>query len=156
MKKIKIRSARIEDLEEIKRLEDSSFQYPYTREFLLYLLRHCELFLVAELDLEENNELVGYVCGKIERGFRGIAGHVISIAVDPNHRRKGIGRILMSKVMEGFRKLGATFVYLECRVSNVSAQKFYESIGFRMAGIIKKYYQNGEDAIIYKKDLLCE
>jgi len=156
MRRVYIRPAKIDDLEEIKRLENLSFQYSYTREFLLYLLKYCELFFVAELETKGNIKIVGYVCGKIERACRGIVGHVFSIAVDPKYRRRGIGKMLMEKIIDGFKKLCVTYVYLECRISNVAAQRFYESLGFLRVGIVRKYYQNGEDAVIYKKDLLCE
>ena len=150
-KRITIRNARISDIDALKRIEDKSFKYPYSKHLLLYLLNTCDVFLVAVTGDPEG--VVGYICGSIEirRGVE--LGHIISIAVDPSYRRKGIGRRLMEEVIEFYKRRGISVIYLECRVSNKVAQRFYEKLGFRKECIIKGYYENGEDAIVYKKDL---
>jgi ribosomal-protein-alanine N-acetyltransferase len=71
-------------------------------------------------------------------------GHLISIAVHPRYRRKGIGTHLLRKVMDTphLKK-----VWAEVRRSNVSAQSFYSKLEFKTVGIVPKYYGN-EDALI--------
>jgi ribosomal protein S18 acetylase RimI-like enzyme len=71
-------------------------------------------------------------------------GHIISIAVHPQHRRKGIGNQLLQRVMKTphLRRIWA-----EVRKSNQGAQAFYSNMGFRMTGIVPNYYGN-EDALI--------
>ncbi len=143
-----IRNARISDIDAIKRVEDRSFKYPYSKSFLLYLLNISDAFYVATIDSPD--KIVGYICGSVE----GDRGHIISIAVDPSYRRRGIGKLLMERIMSFYRERGIRRVYLECRVSNRVAQRFYEALGFRRKCIVKQYYENGEDAIVYIKDLV--
>jgi len=75
-------------------------------------------------------------------------GHIISIAVDPAWRRKGIGKILLERAIAHprIRKLRA-----EVRVSNKGAQAFYEEMGFRVVEVVSNYYGD-EDALIVEKN----
>jgi ribosomal protein S18 acetylase RimI-like enzyme len=75
-------------------------------------------------------------------------GHIISIAVDPARRRKGIGKILLERAIAHprIRKLRA-----EVRVSNKGAQAFYEEMGFRVVEVVSNYYGD-EDALIVEKN----
>lgn len=73
--------------------------------------------------------------------------HILNIAVRKEKRRMGLGGVLMDyvfKLYEGSIK----FAYLEVRISNESAIKFYSMRGFRSAGIRKRYYRDGEDALL--------
>jgi ribosomal protein S18 acetylase RimI-like enzyme len=69
-------------------------------------------------------------------------GHIISIAVDPLCRRKGIGRALAFEVIKKCNK-----AWVEVRTSNEIAQAFYRSLGFATLGIIPGYYED-EDALV--------
>jgi ribosomal protein S18 acetylase RimI-like enzyme len=71
-------------------------------------------------------------------------GHIISIAVDPKHRRRGIGKKLLERAIDAYhlRKLWA-----EVRKSNEGAQTFYLRMGFQIIGVVPSYYGN-EDALI--------
>ena len=75
------------------------------------------------------------------------AGHIISIAVDPEWRRKGIGKSLLDRAMNHprIRKVRA-----EVRMSNKGAQAFYERLGFRITAKVPNYYGD-EDALIVEK-----
>jgi ribosomal-protein-alanine N-acetyltransferase len=76
--------------------------------------------------------------------------HITNLAVRRTHRRFGIGTALLSKaIIIGFKNPKITSVSLEVRVSNHSAIRLYEKIGFLPSGIRKKYYiDNNEDALI--------
>jgi len=113
--------------------------------------RFPETFIVAE----EDGEIVGYVMCRIETGLPdfgllGIAkkGHVISIAVLPEHQRKGIGAALVKEAMASMRVYKAKECYLEVRVSNTPAVKLYEKLGFDASRVVHDYYADGEDAYI--------
>ena len=92
---------------------------------------------------ERNGAIAGFlitreVVGEIE---------ILNVAVDPELRRRGIAKTLLNQVLESFR--GA--VFLEVRKSNEAAQKLYESLGFRLAGLRRNYYQNPpEDAVVMR------
>jgi len=113
--------------------------------------RFPETFIVAE----EDGEIVGYVMCRIETGLPdfgllGIAkrGHIISIAVLPEHQRKGIGTALVKEAMAGMRVYKAKECYLEVRVSNTSGVNLYEKLGFEVSRVVHSYYADGEDAYI--------
>jgi len=113
--------------------------------------RFPETFIVAE----EDGEIIGYVMCRIETGLPdfgllGIAkrGHVISIAVLPEHRRKGIGTALMTEAMLGMRVYKAKECYLEVRVSNTPAVNLYGKLGFQASRMVQGYYADGEGAYI--------
>ncbi|MEM2676261.1 MAG: ribosomal protein S18-alanine N-acetyltransferase [Candidatus Bathyarchaeia archaeon] len=118
--------------------------------------RFPETFMVAEV----NGEIVGYIMCRIELGlsnfgFSGFIkkGHIVSIAVMPEHRRKGIGYALVSKAMEGMRFYGAKQAFLEVRVSNMPAINLYKKLGFKVVRTISGYYSDGEDAYVMSREL---
>jgi len=113
--------------------------------------RFPETFIVAE----EDGEIVGYVMCRIETGLPdfgllGIAkrGHVISIAVLPEHQRKGIGTALVKEAMAGMRVYKAKECYLEVRISNTPGVKLYEKLGFEASRVVQNYYADGEGAYL--------
>jgi ribosomal-protein-alanine N-acetyltransferase len=110
-----------------------------------------EAFLVAEI----NGKLVGYIMCKIEYGFSNFKklgfvkkGHVVSVAVLEEHRKKGIGRALVEEAIGGAKIKKADELYLEVRCSNNEAVRLYEKIGFIIKQRIKAYYRDGEDAYL--------
>jgi [ribosomal protein S18]-alanine N-acetyltransferase len=110
-----------------------------------------EAFLVAEA----GRKLVGYLMCKIEYGFSNFKklgfvkkGHVVSVAVLPEHRKKGIGRALIEEGVTGVKLKKADELYLEVRCSNNEAIRLYEKLGFLIKQRLKAYYRDGEDAYL--------
>jgi ribosomal-protein-alanine N-acetyltransferase len=108
-----------------------------------------EAFLVAEVE----RKLVGYIMCKIEYGFSNFKklgfvkkGHVVSVAVLPEHRKKGIGRALIEEAIAGVKLKKSDELYLEVRCSNTEAIRLYEKLGFVIKQRLKAYYRDGEDA----------
>jgi len=132
-----IRSFSLSDLGRILEIESQSFpKSPYdwlTFINLHYLYPHTFLVFIEE----EGGRILGYIVFSPE-------GHVISIAVDPLSRGKGIGRELLEKVMN---HLGIRRVRAEVRRSNKGAQDFYLIMGFQVTGVVPNYYGN-EDALV--------
>jgi [ribosomal protein S18]-alanine N-acetyltransferase len=93
------------------------------------------------LVLEEGGE----ICGQI--GVRHIVGelHITTIAVRPEHRRRGHARALIDAALATFPE--ARRVHLEVRPSNAAARTLYESIGFATTGLRRRYYGD-EDALL--------
>ncbi|MEM3616278.1 MAG: GNAT family N-acetyltransferase, partial [Candidatus Methanomethylicia archaeon] len=112
-------------------------------------------FLVAEI----YGKIAGYIMCRVEYGLSSFKfaltkkGHVISIAVLPEYRRRGIGYSLMVKGMEALKNYGATEVYLEVRVSNYPAIRLYEKLNYTIVNRIQGYYADGEDAYVMAKIL---
>ena len=110
-----------------------------------------EAFLVAEVE----RKLVGYIMCKIEYGFSNFKklgfvkkGHVVSVAVLPEHRKKGIGRALIEEALAGVKLKKSDELYLEVRCSNTEAIRLYEKLGFVIKQRLKAYYRDGEDAYL--------
>lgn len=75
--------------------------------------------------------------------------HITTLAVDPLHRRKGIGRIIMDNLLQRAVRGGATCSTLEVRASNEAAIKLYEQMGYVTTARRKGYYpDNREDALV--------
>jgi ribosomal-protein-alanine N-acetyltransferase len=75
-------------------------------------------------------------------------GHVVSIAVVPEHRNKGIGSSLLEKALEGFKEYQVSETFLEVRESNKVAIDLYQKFGFNTSRRIKGYYRDGETAFV--------
>lgn len=79
--------------------------------------------------------------------------HITTFAVLPEHRRRRIGERLLQRLFEIAEVMGAEWLTLEVRVSNLAAQRLYEKYGFRRAGVRRRYYSdNNEDALIMWTD----
>jgi len=145
------------DLEQVMRINRMCLPENYTSFFFMDLYqRFPETFIVAE----ENGEVVGYIMCRTETGtpsfkLLGITrkGHVISIAVLPEHQREGIGQELMREAMEAMVNYKAKECYLEVRTTNVSAVNMYRKMGFEVARTIRGYYADGEDAYVMARKL---
>jgi ribosomal-protein-alanine N-acetyltransferase len=118
--------------------------------------RFPETFIVAE----EDGKIVGYIMCRIEVGLASLSlgglirkGHVVSIAVLPQGRRKGVAQQLMTKAMEGMRYYKAKLCYLEVRVTNEPGVALYKKLGFEVSRTIHGYYSDGEDAYVMSKKL---
>ena len=77
-------------------------------------------------------------------------GDVLTIAVDPAYRRKGIGSALLQAAVAAFAQQGGTNLFLEVRASNESAKALYCKHGFQQIGVRRGYYQQPkEDGLVY-------
>lgn len=76
-------------------------------------------------------------------------GHITNLAVHPDQRKKGIGKLLLHDMLEQSEREGITCHTLEVRVSNIAALALYHSFGFLECGRRKNYYEDtNEDALI--------
>jgi ribosomal-protein-alanine N-acetyltransferase len=80
---------------------------------------------------------------------------VHNIAIHVDFRRRGIARLLLTRVLLAAKQQSLTRVTLEVRKSNLPAQKLYESLGFVTSGLRKGYYSDdGEDALAMTLELV--
>ncbi len=79
-------------------------------------------------------------------------GHILNIAVETSHRRRGFGTRLIEEIESRFSERSATKVTLEVRESNTSARSFYQHRGYEETGRVRAYYPD-EDAVIMSKNL---
>jgi len=94
-------------------------------------------------------------------GFAGLwlmldEAHVVTVAVLPHLRGRGIGRLLVHGLIELARDSAMTVATLECRISNAVARQLYAGYGFYEVGVRKRYYSdNQEDAVIMTTEELA-
>ncbi|MBQ5927411.1 MAG: ribosomal protein S18-alanine N-acetyltransferase [Clostridia bacterium] len=99
--------------------------------------------------VEDDGIIVGFACGTTL--FE--EGEVDLIAVKEEYRKKGLGKQLLSCLEQEAKNRGAERTSLEVRVSNVPALLLYLNGGYRSVKVRKKYYADGEDAVIMEKKL---
>lgn len=155
-----LRKFAVDDLERVKHINHVCLPENYTDYFFVDLHRRFpETFVVAE----EDGEVVGYIMCRIETGlsifgFHGLIkkGHIVSVAVLPQYRRKGVGQALVTMAMENMRFYKAKQCFLEVRTSNTPAINIYKKLGFQVSRTIRGYYADGEDAYVMTIELPFE
>lgn len=138
-------------LKEVWKLNQRCFRYgeSYPRHTLLYLLTEANTLSYRAVTV--SGELVGFVFVTLSQDG---AGHITTIGVAPEHRRRGIARKLMKRAEEALQNRKITTIFLEVRVENTAAQTLYREIGFSIVQRLPKYYSNGEDGFLMVKSLL--
>ncbi len=145
------------DLQNVMQINRVCLPENYTDFFFMDLhQRFPETFIVAE----ENGEIAGYIMCRIEvglsnYGFGGLVkkGHVVSIAVMPQYRRKGVAQAVINRALEGMQYYKAKQCFLEVRVTNDAGISLYKKLGFEVTRTINGYYSDGEDAYVMTKRL---
>lgn len=145
-----VRPLTISQLDECWRLDQRCFidGEAYSRETFDYLLTAPES--VSYRAVTPGGVMVGFVIGLIEPDH---TGHITTVGVAPEHRRRNLAKRLMNQVEEGFSKRNVRLVRLEVRVLNIAAQKLYESLGYTITQRLPKYYSNGGDGLLMLKSL---
>ncbi|HMP78869.1 MAG TPA: N-acetyltransferase [Pirellulaceae bacterium] len=66
-------------------------------------------------------------------------GTIQNIGIAPEHRGRGLGRLLIGRTLQGFQSLGLTRAVLEVTAHNTQACRLYERLGFRFQRIVYKF-----------------
>jgi len=80
--------------------------------------------------------IIGYLC--VNLIFE--EAHILNLAVHPDFRRQGVATRLMEEILQASKGKNCSGFFLEVRGSNTEAIKFYERLGFKIAGVRKDYY----------------
>jgi [ribosomal protein S18]-alanine N-acetyltransferase len=143
---VEIRAMSRGDLDAVLAIEMISYTHPWKKEHFLQELHSPLSFpLVATI----NGKVSAYVC--LMSLFE--EAQIMNIAVAPDVRRSGVGKLLMDAAINTAREKGAENLVLEVRESNLAAIALYESYGFTRYFIRKRYYEGQEDAILMEKEL---
>ena len=135
-----------EDLTEIAKLEEECFSDPWSQRMLADSFLSDGFF--GSL-LEEGNTITAY------GGMRtvGEEAEIELIATAEMYRRCGRGGKILDDLLDEAARRGVKAVFLEVRVSNAAAQLLYLKKGFKGLYARSRYYPNGEDAIVMKREL---
>ncbi|MGH9044737.1 MAG: ribosomal protein S18-alanine N-acetyltransferase [Acidimicrobiales bacterium] len=130
------------DLRAVLDIEKRVFPEPWSSSVFAseLALRHVRSYRIARL----GRKTIGY------RGLMlGEEAHVTTLAVAPEHQRKGVATLLLLDAVSTAIESGAISVSLEVAFSNGGAQALYRRFGFSPVGVRKRYYQlTGEDAYV--------
>lgn len=136
-----------EDLKTISLIEQTVFEYPWTQREFEYCLndKRCKGLLV-----EDNNNIVGYVFFEIKN----TSYQLLSLAVAPNARRRGLGALMLGSLIDSLNDVRKE-ISCVVRESNLCAQLFLRSMGFRAQWTLRGFYRDSnEDA--YKMSFQTE
>ena len=145
---ILVRDSRPEDFESLWSMDQACFPagISYSRRELKGFMRHPGSFTLVATD--ENEQLQGFIVSHCAT-----TGHVVTIDVGPSARRMGVGSLLLRRAEDRMRTAGCCAVGLETAVDNVAALAFYKRHGYSVIRAWPRYYPNGVDALVLRKDL---
>jgi [ribosomal protein S18]-alanine N-acetyltransferase len=146
---VRLRVMREEDLDEVMRIEQRAYPFPWTRG----IFRDCLRAGYPAWVLDDAGAILGY-------GVLSIAAdeaHVLNLCTAPENQGQGHGRRLLRTLVQQARGRGARRLFLEVRPSNPHAMALYHAEGFNEIGRRPRYYpahHGREDAIVMAMELL--
>jgi ribosomal-protein-alanine N-acetyltransferase len=140
-----IRLASAQDLPALADLHARAFAQAWRAESLKSLMSGPGVFgFVAEDD---------EACGFILVRLAADETEILTIAVGPGRRKRGLASALLDHAARDMRMRGAARMFLEVGAQNTPARNLYEKYGFREVGRRKAYYENGDDALVLSAGL---
>lgn len=143
-----IRNYKPGDFDSLWRMDQQCFPpgISYSKQELRAFMRQKASFTLVAIN--EKEELQGFIVA-----LCGVTGHVVTIDVGPGVRRSGVGSLLLREAEHRMRAARCRAVGLETAVDNVAALAFYKRHGYSVIQTWPRYYSNGVDALVLKKDL---
>lgn len=151
IREFSIRRFRESDFNRILEIEHDSFgTYAWDRNLFAEFCHKCgDLFLVAV----SGRKICGYSITCLSGRARSTSAELVSIAVNPRYRGQGAATLLMAATLRRLRRRGITRVRLMVKVTNATAIRFYENLGFQRGRLVRGYYEDGSDGRQYEKRL---
>src|SRR5437667_7501249 len=130
------------DMPEVLQTETESFEFSWTEEDFLRCLRQRNCIgMVAE----QGEKVVGFMIYELHKAKL----HILNFAVQPAHRRAGIGAQMVTKLISKLSSHRRTKITLEVRETNLAAQLFFRTQGFKAMRVLRAFYEDsGEDAFL--------
>ena len=146
---IGFRNAAANDLQALLDVENAAFQTDRIsrRSFRHFLGSPRAILQVAEID----GVIAGYHLVLFRRGTA--AGRLYSLAVDPRHRRHGLGAALLANAEAAAYEADRAVLRLEVGAGNEAARALYRRAGYREVARLRRYYEDGSDAVRLEKPL---
>jgi ribosomal-protein-alanine N-acetyltransferase len=130
------------DMPEVLKIEHESFEFNWTEEDFLACLRQRNCIgMVAE----HENRVIGFMIYELHKTRL----HILNFAVASSFRRLGVGAQMIEKLINKLSQQRRQEIVLEVRETNLAAQKFYQSQGFRAVSVLRSHYaDSAEDAYV--------
>ncbi|MHB8134117.1 MAG: GNAT family N-acetyltransferase [Anaerolineaceae bacterium] len=144
LENIVISSASLQDLNSLRKLEDVCF--PVDHWPLIDLISVLMFPGTVRLKAEYEDNFVGFIAGDVRK--RQNEGWITTLGVFPQYRKYGIARLLLTTCE---KQMNVPQIKLSVRKSNTEALNLYFQNGYLQKDIWKKYYIDGEDAIVLEK-----
>ena len=146
MEKIEILKMTMQDYEQIKDVLNSEFDDFWTKSILKSeLMGENKNYIVAK----QNEEIVGFAGVMLNQPEM----EIMNIVTKKNERGKGIGTLLLNKIIEIAKNNRIQTIFLEVGEKNYIAKKMYEKAGFCEIGLRKNYYHAKESACLMSKNV---
>ncbi len=148
--RIIVKRCNLDDLDGVIKVNEEELPEDYPYFFYKSILdNYPESFLIAQNSF---GKIIGYIMWRAEKNpsldsLRYVnTGHLVSIAVSQEYRKKGVAKSLLKNSMQTIKKYKIHEYVLEVRVSNYNAIKLYEQFNFQISNTKKNYYRDGENA----------
>jgi ribosomal-protein-alanine N-acetyltransferase len=130
------------DMPEVLEIERNAFEFPWFEEEFIRCLRQRNCIgMVAE----HAERVVGFMIYELHKTRL----HILNFAVAADVRRRGVGRQMIEKLVGKLSSQRRTRISLEVRETNLSAQVFFRSSGFRATSVLHDFYDDSpEDAYL--------
>ena len=130
------------DMPAVLGIENQCFEFAWTEEDFIRCLRQRNCIgMVAEKD----DEVVGFMIYELHKNRL----HILNFAVNPEHRRHGVGGAMVHKLLGKLSHERRNRIMLEVRETNLDAQLFFKSVGFRAISVLRDFYEDtDEDAYL--------
>ena len=140
--KVHIRWMIRRDMPEVLAIEQKSFEFPWCENDFLRCLRQRNCIgMVAEHD----DQVVGFMIYELHKARL----HVLNLAVSSRFRRLGVGAQMIEKLIGKLSSQRRNRILLEVRETNLAAQLFFRSSGFRAVSVLREFYEDTpEDAYL--------
>ena len=130
------------DMPAVLGIENNCFEFAWTEEDFIRCLRQRNCIgMVAEKD----DEVVGFMIYELHKNRL----HILNFAVHEDQRRNGVGKAMVSKLLGKLSQERRNRIMLEVRETNLEAQLFFKSLGFRAISVLRDFYDDTvEDAYL--------
>ncbi len=130
------------DMPEVLHIEQASFEFPWSEDDFIRCLRQRNCIGMV---VEHEERVVGFMIYELHKTRL----HILNFCAHPDYRRRGTGTQMVEKLIGKLSHRRRTRIMLEVRETNLSAQLFFRSLGFRAVSVLRDFYEDTtEDAYL--------
>lgn len=151
----KIQAVKHNDIDELKKVVDSSGLFPseYLDEMISDYLNNADTQDIWFTYIDDNKPTaIGYC---VPEKFTNGTYNLLAIGVSQDSQRNGVATEMMNYIEEQLKQKDGRILIIETSThdAQIGARKFYEKIGYTQMAVIKDFWNDGEDKIVFWKKL---